>query len=348
MPRTSRLGPRHLGVALLLLLGSVAPTAALAQGRGRVEEELRRTDEILDRAGEIVRDSDSSRSHDLLEQARRIQTDARGNFNGGRLVQAGRLTLEARTMGARAATLARDDSSLRQRAERELERAGRELARARDALGDSRPEDALGILDQAANLLERARGAFAEQQFQVAIRLALASQRLAAHALVLAGGDVSRRLSVELERTDHLLERLGPRVESSGPPGAVTAFEEARTLQRRAWESVHGGHPREALVLTREARALANRARSLPGVAGDPLVVENALTETDRALERTADVVVGSGSSSAEALLERARSHQERGRAALRVRDLERALAQTRVARNLASRALQMVDAGAE
>ena len=348
MPRIPGPARAAFAVGLAWLLLATLPPAALAQGRQRIEDELRRTDEILDRAAEIVRDSDSARAHDLLDQARRIQGDARGQFAGGRFVQAGRLTLEARTIGARAATLARDDSSLGQRAERELERAARELDRVRDGLGDSRPAGALNLLDEATSLLERARGAFAEQQFQAAIRLAIASQRLAAHALVLGGGDGSRRLDRELERTDHLLDRLGPIVAAADDVAATRSLEEARALQARAREAERGGHPQAAMALTREARTLGNDVRARLGAVDDPAAVERALGETDRALERAANIVFPSGVTTARALLERARDHQSRGHAAFDAHDFRRALAQTRVARNLAARALQLVDAGGE
>ncbi len=345
VPRPGRLAP-VLVLALLALAAGFAPSPAHAQGGNRVQEELQRTDEVLARAADLVRESDSARARDLLETAFRIQADARGHFGNGRFVQAGRLTLEARALGARAATLARDDGASRMRAERELERAVREMGHARDRLTPGASREADALLDQAAALAERARGAFAEQQYEASLRLAVASQRLVAQALVLGGANAARRLDRELERTDLLLERVAPVVRESGDAAAAALLESAAAMQRRAHEAARDGHPREAMVRTREARELANRARTSLGGAEDRAAVEAAVAGTDAALARATDVIRASDSRAAAVLLERAREHQSRAHAALDAGDLRRAMAQTRVARNLALRALQLVDRG--
>lgn len=348
MARIPHPGPRItlLCLVLVALAAGFAPAAHAQGGGNRVEEELQRTDEVLARAADLVRESDSARARDLLEQAFRIQAEARGHFGNGRMLQAGRLTLEARALGARAATLARDDGASRTRAERELERAIREIGHARERLATGASREADALLDQAAGLAERARGAFGEQQYEASLRLAVASQRLVAQALVLGGANAGRRLDRELERTDLLLERVGTIVHESGDAAAGALLESAHAMQRRAHEAARDGHPREAMVRTREARDLANRARASLGGAEDHAAVEAAVAATDAALARAADLVRASDSRAAATLLERAQDHQSRAHAALDAGDLRRAMAQTRVARNLALRALQLVDRG--
>jgi hypothetical protein len=60
-------------------------------------------------------------------------------------------------------------------------------------------------------------------------------------------------------------------------------------------------------------------------------------------IDRAADVVNVSGDEHARSLLERATEHQSRAHASLDSGNARRALAQTRVARQLAKRALQLV-----
>jgi hypothetical protein len=336
-----------LRAATLSLLGLVllAPRPAAAQGNApdRLEEELRRTDEVLEQAAALVRESDSARARELLEQARGIQAAARGHYRGERYLLAGKLTLEARALAGRAATLAREDASLLERAQREMDRASRELARAREQVGPS--SSSARLLEEADALLDRARATFGERHYQAALRLAVAAQRLAGQAVALDGGQ-GWRLARELERTDHALERVEPLVAASGREEVARLLDQAREMQGRAWEAFRSGRSREALALTREARALANRLRGSLGAADDPTAVEDALRETQVILERAGEEIRPSGDAAAIGLLERAADHQARARAALERGDVRRALAQTRVARSLAKRALQLIGGG--
>jgi hypothetical protein len=183
-------------------------TLALAQTADRLEEELRRTDQIIDDASVVIRDGDSLRSRQILDFAQRMQRDAWDNFHGTRLLAARRLTFEARTTAARAVALAREDDSVRERAQREMERADQTIARARDRVDEHPTPEAPRLLDQATTLLARARATFGEQHFLASMRLALASQRLAAQVASLGAPGNARGLSRDLDRTDHLLERV--------------------------------------------------------------------------------------------------------------------------------------------
>ena len=332
-----------LGLSLLIIM---APAPASAQGRDRLEDELRRTDEMLARAADVVRESESVRARDVLERAFSLQREAYGQCQGGRFALAGRMTLEARQVGGRAVTFAREDAATRDRASREMERADRELTRAREQLGEGPAGEVRRLLDEAQSLLERARVTFAEQQYRPALRLALAAQRLTGHALSSGDGRGGWRLTRDLERTDHLLERLAPHVDETAPPEVGELFGLARDLQRQAWESFRDGRSREARARTHEARRVANRVRTALGAAEDPAAVEDALRETQAVLDRAAEIIRPSDDRTSIALLDRAVEHQLRARSAVEQGNLRRALAQTRVARSIAKRALQMIGKG--
>jgi tetratricopeptide (TPR) repeat protein len=331
----------------VLALLTTMPAPAAAQD-DRVEEALVKTDEILARAADVVRESDSSRAREVLELARSVQDNAWSRFRDGRRLQAGTLTREARELGLRALNLAREDAGLRERARREGEKAQRAWEAARESLGD--PDGpARQLLEQARLLLEQGRVKFGEQRYEAAVRLFVSSQRLSRQAVGLAEPtDGLPRVLRELERTDALLERVRPLVEESGSDEAERILQHAFDLQRRAKEALRDGHPRAALAGTREARQLANRARLLAHGPVDSASVERALAETDRQIGRASEILADAGDATADALLDRARDHQRRARGLLGEGDLRPALAETRVARSLAKRALRIAEDGGD
>ena len=335
---------RRLIALVVLLLGVLGASPAPAQTADRLEQELRRTDQVIDDASLVVRDGDSVRARDILDIARRIQRDAWESFPATRLLISRNLTLEARATAGRALSLAREDDTVRERAQREMDRAEQTIGRARDRVDEYPSPEATRLLDQASALLTRSRGTFGEQHYLAAMRLALAAQRLAAQAASFGTtGDV-RRLSRDLDRTDHLLERVQSLVDERGDAPSAKQLEQAHSMQDAAWAAFREGRSREAHARTREARGLANRVRVELGGVETPSAAPAALAETREILDRAADVVRSSGDEHARALLDRAAEHQSRAQASLDAGDVRRALAQTRVARQLAKRALQLVN----
>jgi tetratricopeptide (TPR) repeat protein len=331
----------------MILAGALSLTPeAGAQGGQDVEEALRRTDELLQQAAEVVRSADSQRARILLDQAYAIQRNAWTQFQNGHPRLATRLTIEARDLAKRAVRLAREDSSLRTRARRELEKAWDMLQRAREQLGDV-SDHAGRLLQEAHQQIERGRSQFQEQNYEPAMRLAISAQRLVRQALGSTGGaGGADRLERELERTDRLIERAREVIAGSDLPEARRALERAMSLQQDAWAAYRSERFRVALAATKEARNLAARVLKLVHGPMSSDRVERALSETDRLLDRAADIVTTAGDDTAARLVERAREHQAQARRLLGDGQLRPALAKTRVAAGLAKRAMRMVEGG--
>ncbi|GJM43581.1 MAG: hypothetical protein DHS20C21_04230 [Gemmatimonadota bacterium] len=338
---------RWIGTAILAALVLSTSSTVLAQSgaNDRVEVALQRTDEALAKARLVVQESDSRRAREVLETAFRIQGEAWNRFRNSRLVEAASLTAEARQLAARAVNLAREDGALRSRAGREIEQARRGLEAAREHIGADVAGAAQRLLEQAAELIERAQVKFGEQQYEAAFRLATSAQQLIRQAVGMSGGSESAsRVLRELERTDHLIERVADLVSESDNPDAQAMLDRGRAVQTRAWDAYRDGRWPAAAAGTREARNLANRARALAQGPVNSDNVARALAETDRLLDRAADVVAESGSDAAVSILERARGHQAKAHDLLSEGELRKALAETRVARSLIKRALRAAD----
>jgi hypothetical protein len=336
-----------LAVAVGFLLAGTGPVAAgPGDGTGgsgdRVEEALRRTDEALQRAREIVRETDSRRARELLERAAGLQDSAWKQHHGSHPVMAGRLTVEARRLALRAVALAKEDAALQSRARLEGERALRALQRARETFDGAPGPQAARRLEEARSQIERGRVQLHEQHYEAALRLTLSAQRLIKQALGSVAGEDGAAATRELERTDRLIERVLPVVRDSGDEEARRVLDSGMSLQNEAWEALRAGRLRMAYATTREARGLVNRAAALVRGPVDVDAVARALAETDRLLEQAADVVRDSRNERAIQLLERATEHQERASRFLGDERLRPALAETRVARSLAKRAMRM------
>jgi hypothetical protein len=342
--RRARLAACALAVGLLFL----APDAR-AQGISEVEDALRHTDGILERAGEIVRESDSRRARDLLERAFGVQSSAWKAFRDRNLRLAASLTMEARDLGKRALRLAREDTALQSRAQRELENAWRALQRAREQLGTSPDERTVRLLQEAHHQIERGRQQALEQHHEAALRLALSAQRLIRQGMGV-GSDTggAERVQRELERTDRLIERAREAVSETDLPEARRALERAVQIQRSAWEAYRGRHFRRALSATKEARQLAARALKLALGPVDAERVQRAIRETDRILARASEIVENSGDEHAMRILERAREYQSDAKVVFADGRMRVALGKTRVAAGLAKRAIRVVQGGAE
>ncbi len=310
----------------------------------RLEEELERTDRALETADGIVGESRSQRAKDLLAQGHRVQAEAWETYRGGNSIGSMRLTLQARRFGVRAVGFARSDDVLEQRGRRELENADNMLRSATERIAENPSDAALRLLDEARAQIDRGRRQLGEQHFEAAFRLALSAQRLIRQALEVndAAAGEPRRIERELERTDNMIERAGEPVRESHDQDATTLLDRATTMQRTAWESYRAGQARAAVAQTREARNLATRAVARVNGPVSEQRVADEIGATDRLLEQAREAITSSADPSAARVLENARMHQERANDLLGEGDLRPALAQTLVARRLASRAEEL------
>jgi tetratricopeptide (TPR) repeat protein len=221
------------------------------------------------------------------------------------------------------------------------------LEHVREDLGGSLEDPVRRLLEEAAGQIERGRAQFAEQHYEVALRLAISAQRLIRQAGNAGPGPAGdSRVLRELERTDHLIERAAPVIRESGHEEAGRILDRAIELQASAWEAHRASRLRPALAFTREARGLIHRALSIVRGPVDAERVARALEETDVLLDRAGEIVRESGVDHAIRLLEKAMEHQSRAHRSFEETKLRNALAETRVARRLGLRAIQLAKQG--
>lgn len=342
-------------VTLLLsaLLIAVLQAPADAQTLAELERELRQTDESIELAREVVAESESERARVLLTNAVQLQQTAWqlfSNCDGNNLRpcrSAAEVTVRARREALHAVQVAREQSSDERLAQQTIDRAQRMLEEALAAVREQQTDDtrAMRLLEQAKSQLERANEQYRERQFSIAVRLANSAMSLTRQALNLDDSTLidRERIEKQIERTQHLIERSAGAIEESRDTRAQDLLRQAVSLQSKARENYSAGRYIAALALTRQSRQLAQRAlgRVVEGPV-DADAVASAVDKTDVLIERAESTVRSSGSENAVKLLDKAIERQVSARALLRENELKRALAQTRVARNLAGEAVEL------
>ncbi len=287
-------------VPLAILFVLIAP-AARAQGVDdaiRAREALERTDEVIGNAKNAIDESRSQKARLVLDMAAGLQSKAWNSYQGHGYRMAMKLTAEAREEAWHALALARADRQFEQNNNRVADETRDRLARLRDRMIESgvRDEQAMRLMEQARNLLEKSHLNAQQLRYQLALKLAGNARDLALRAEERIRN--TRVLKESAERRLALLERLVERArERAGASGQEDARDQIDGAERqinKARELLDAGRYREAKqAIERCERTLRNSVRLMPlAPAGDP---QNQLEEAYRLLDRAGEIVSGNG-----------------------------------------------------
>lgn len=159
----------------------------------RVQVQVERTAELLERARDRMADCPETRAKSLLRVGQEMQLRAEAAVAQSRYLAALQLTMSARERVLKAMRLCNVSESLGENATRALRRTDDLLARTRERLGDGGPPEARGALERAQSLQAEAQAEFRAQHFEASLRLTHTA-RLAAQRVVRPGpGPPARR-----------------------------------------------------------------------------------------------------------------------------------------------------------
>lgn len=335
------------GARMVLVLAFLAAAGLVARAeaqsgsgeRGRVQAHLERTDEMLAAARDVVHQSGDPRASEAFALALRSQENAWDSFRGARYGMAFQQSSLARDNLRRAVGFARQTGDLERRGQRALEEAERAMEQARACAGDPPSAQMQALLTLAAQRLGQAREAFQAQKFRVGADIAVQVRRMLEEA---CGGLPASRADRRLEAVQELLDRAAAQIEDAGDPNALQLYARAQEQLQRAQERRRAGQYEPAVQLARQAADLCLRALRASEAPPDAAGVDRMLESAAQDIDALADEVRASGDPDAVTLLDRAYQHLQRARE-LRAQDqLRAALAEARVARNLAWRAAQL------
>lgn len=287
----------------------------------------------------------------LIEEAYNQLQRARDNMREHLFDIAQQLASASLDMSNRAIRLLKRDTLTPEDVFREIERTDniieRILARDEPALRPSIKRTVQQAMEQAVELQNRAKHNARSDNYPLALEQTRRARELATRAArgAVAAVDPNREsVARAIAFTDEVFERARDVARENEVPRLVENLEEAVRIQSAAREKFNSEQYRAALTLTLRARNMAKRALRMTDKPLDRESVEAALDRTDEAIERLSGRIE-EGDTNARALLDRARARQAKARAAYESDELRRSLALTRVARELARRALQELGA---
>ncbi len=158
----------------------------------RVEMQLERTRELMQRARERTGDCDVDRARGLIRAGVEMQSRAEEAVRSGRYLVALQLTMGARERSHRALRLCRIEENLQESAERALRRSDELIARAQEQLDANGSELARDALARAIEIEARARQDFMGGLFESALRRTQSARAFAYRALRMSGSDTGR------------------------------------------------------------------------------------------------------------------------------------------------------------
>lgn len=158
----------------------------------RVETQLERTRELIQRARERIEECDIDRAKGLIRAGAEMQSRAEEAVRSGRFLVALQLTMGARERAHRALRLCRIEENLQESAERALRRTDDLISRAQEQLSAGAGDAARQSLARAVDLEAQARQDYVGGQFELALRRTQSARAFAYRALRLAGSDGRR------------------------------------------------------------------------------------------------------------------------------------------------------------
>ncbi len=316
----------------------------------RLQDEIRRNEELIKQAEILVRETNSVKARASLKTAIYLHEESKNLLTvQNRPILAARAVEKAREAVLRAIALAKQEAKKEENAKRAIERASGRLERAKHLLAETedRGSNPAGKLIQESQAhLGRSKDSMREHLFGAALRLAISSEGLSNQAIKLLKKDQVNLNNVgrEFEKTIRLLERIDDYEDLSAHPRAERMYREARELQDRAHDQLQGGHPRIALEQTQKARGIAMNVIKILTSNPDADNVERAIDLTESLLERAEEMTDSHRSEKIRNKLAKSHEFQDNAKSRFSNGDYSRALRFTLRARETAKEAIASLE----
>lgn len=335
-------------IALLTCLFVTASSTPLeSQASGdltALREQVARDAELLDKARELVVETNSAKARLVLEAATKLHRQSMllvaSVTTNTDFARAALVTKKAREAILHTIALAKREAKFEENASKAIERAENRLEQTRKLISEHDGREvqaARKLAGEAHGQLQRSRNNMREHLFEVALRLAVSSEQLSRHAIKTLRRDSADVSSVEreIEQTQRVLDRIGERMAEVNKHRAQQMYQESRELQMKAKQRLRDGERRTAFELTQEARRIAAtlRATELTRSTIDRQNVERALRLTDALILEARTIATRQDTRQLSERIERADKIQARATNHFERGDDDKALKMTKKAR---------------
>jgi len=258
-----------LFLAILFLSSASILAQNTNDARVKIEAELRLTDEVIDRAREVVRTASAPGPSLVLEKAIELQKQAWDNFSNDRPLIAIALTQKARELAKQSMAGSRILEEGKEAVQNRLERAEELLVQAHDEMPANVDESLQSIFETARRNLAQAWEFFRNGQYRPAVKLANQVEKAAKRLLQIANRQSSFEANFErrLEAVRLFISRVQEEVANCQSEPAKEFIRKARETLEAAVELNSKGNFEQASKQLQQARKLARQAADLCGQA---------------------------------------------------------------------------------
>ncbi len=254
--------------ALALLAPALAAQHNGSAGNGMVEalrRQMEQTDQLIDRAKEVVQGSNSAKAKLALESAIKLQENAWTKFNLGTVVgykEASMFSAQARERAKYAIangpfTEQNDDVVLRK-----LERANELLDNARESLSGNQDKSLQSTFDTADDNLTRAWEFYRNGQPRPALKLCNQVEKAINRIITMANRRNANQASFQrhLDNIQSMIQQAQDQLSTCTDPNAKGLVEQAQKSFRVAQDLSADGHLAAAVRALLNARNLCSQA----------------------------------------------------------------------------------------
>lgn len=344
---------RTLSKISLLLVGILVGTSMLVQAQtgGTIIEnirlELQRTDEIIDRAREMVRASKEPTAALALEQAINLQKQAWDNFYKATIegfTFAHRLTQQAREQAKQALSSARFSEQGQDAVLSRLERTEDLLRQVHEEMPIPVDESLRTIFDTARRNLAQAWEFYRSGQYRPAVKLSNQVEKTAKRLLQIANRQQNFEANFQrrLEAVRQFIDRVEGESKNCQSEPAQNLIRNAKSALQSAEELASKGQYEAASRQLQQARKLAADAADLCGRAREfSGAIERLTNEAERLREQ-----IRPGDENGKKLLEQVFGQLENAREFIARQDSEAAAAALRAAQLTLKQLQRYMDTG--
>lgn len=348
--------PRLAALTATKAREAILRTIAIAKREAKLEDnaqrEIERAGGRLERAKNLLDERSGpgdQPAQKLVEESSQQLRRAGDSMREHMFEVALRLAGASIDLSNRAIQMLKRDAVLPEKVTRELARTDRLLDRADESEDGSAGQQVSRELRDAHDLQDRARRSAVEGKHRFALEQTQRARSLVRRVLKNTSESPEAKekdVGGAVSLTDRLLEQAFEVARELREERAIDGLREAERLQARAKRELEGEQYGSALASTHRAREVIKIVMRDVEKPVNPGQVRTALERTDESLAQARAAIQGKGDASAEALLQRAFSRQVSAWDAFESGEPKKALANTKIARNLAKKALRRFDDG--
>jgi hypothetical protein len=290
---------------------------------------------------------EAASARDLAEEARVQLERSQDNMREHMFETALRLARLSESLSTRAIALLKRDMRAEDVLIRELDKTGKLIESIKEQYGQLQNPEAMKSYEQAINFQREAVQNMHAKNYAAALKITNKARQFALRAIKFVSSTPNAdNVKRAIDLTDQLLDKASDMLKNQDSEQLRKRIEDARSIQEKAKREFRKGKLENAFELTRRTRSIINEGISAIASPLSSDQVMKALKTTDSLIERIRSNENIRGDKLALDLLDKSVKYQQRAWDDFNQARLKSALTYTKLARNLAAKAMEHIENG--